>query len=129
MGVVGDVWNALKDLFLGARKQREARNVTRTNLTQMRKCVEVALEYERWPTDADTTRWHEDWKANRSALAMNEQTLGALDEPYSFASKLEHSIVTAGAHEFDNTSPNPGEDRDFFERYRDAIDRAAHVLE
>ncbi len=128
MGALGDAWNAVKDVFVGVRRRREAQNVTRTNLGQMHECVARALEYERWPADPDTARWHEDWKANRPVFAMNAEVVRALDEPYSFASKLQHSVETAGAHEFDSTSPNPGEDRDFFERYREAIDRAERKL-
>jgi hypothetical protein len=130
MGIFGDVWRALSELFDRSDDRRRARRITQSDLSQMRGYVDEALLAERWPASLPRARWEDSWGASRKVLggSMNDAAMRDVDRVYSFAHDMEHSVDTAGAHAFDSTSPNPGEDKDFLERFRAAIDRAEEVL-
>jgi hypothetical protein len=93
----------------------------------MREYVDTALRDEEWPGNAPTKVWKEAWATNGPVLkgSMEARAVGSLERVYAFAEEFQEGL---GRRPFDATAPNPGEDKDFFERYRSGLNLAQGAL-
>jgi hypothetical protein len=126
---LGDVLGGLGGAASFRWNYVQARRVTKSHLSQMREIVDVALRYERWPSGAPTGRWEDAWSTNRPVLsgAKRDDAVEDIERAYSLADEFKRGLGP-GARDFDATAENPGEDKDFFERYRASLERADRAL-
>jgi hypothetical protein len=111
-------------------KKRRARLRTRAHLGRMRDIVDGALDKGRWPSGAPVAQWEKEWDKNGDLLTsqMSAGDVDALEDVYGRVLEFKRGL-DAGPREFGATNGNPDEDRDFFERYRSAVQRGSVALE
>ncbi len=127
MSFFGDLWKVFIDLLDRGQAGRAARITTQTHISEMRKVVDTALLHGKWPPAAPTERWESAWAENRKVLLGGRKDHCVVDSVFGFVEEFKKGLH-AGERKFDTTTRNPGEDKDFFERFRSTLDKADRAL-